>query len=111
MTLSSSQILIIIAVMTLATMITRFLPFIIFNKQTGNNSYIDYLGDMLPYAAIGLLVVYCLRNVNFKSPANVLSELIAVSFIVLIHYLKENTLLSIGLGTALYMFLVQFIFV
>lgn len=111
MTLTTTQTLIIIFLAALATMITRFLPFIIFKGNGGTNSYINYLGTVLPYAAIGLLVVYCLRNVNFTTYPNGLPEAIAILSIVILHYWKENTLLSIGVGTVVYMLLVQRVFI
>lgn len=111
MTLTTTETLIIVFVAALATMITRFLPFIIFKGNGSSNSYINYLGKVLPYSAIGLLVVYCLRNVNFTSSPNGLPEAIAIITIIILHYWKENTLLSIGLGTVVYMVLVQQIFV
>lgn len=110
MTLSTSQTLIIISLAALATMITRFLPFIIFKGNGSTNSYINYLGKVLPYSAIGLLVVYCLRNINLNTRPNGLPEVIAILSIVILHNWKENTLLSIGAGTLIYMFLVQQIF-
>jgi len=111
MTLTSIETFIIICMVTIGTMITRFLPFIIFQGSKSNNSYISYLGQFLPYSAIGLLVVYCLRSVNFKSPTYWLPEAIAIICIIVLHYWKENTLLSIGVGTVLYMILVQAVFI
>lgn len=110
MTLTSTQTIIIIVVAALATMTTRFLPFIIFRGNGSTNAYINYLGKVLPYAAIGLLVVYCLRNINFTTTPNGLPEAIAVVSIIILHYWKENTLLSIGVGTVMYMVLVQSVF-
>ena len=111
MTLTSTQTILIICIVTLGTMITRFLPFILFKGNKSNNTYIKYLGQVLPYATIGLLVVYCLRNVNFKTPSYGFPEAIAIVCIIILHYWKENTLLSIGAGTVIYMILVQFVFV
>ncbi|NLN41055.1 MAG: branched-chain amino acid transporter AzlD [Clostridiales bacterium] len=111
MTLTSTQTIIIICTVTIGTIITRFLPFILFKGSKSNNSYIKYLGQVLPYATIGLLVVYCLRNVNLKSPTYGLPEAIAIFCIVVLHYWKENVLLSIAAGTVVYMILIQFVFV
>ena len=111
MTLADSQTFIIMCMVALGTIITRFLPFIIFRKVKSNNYMISYLGDVLPYAAMGLLVVYCLRNVKIKSPDYGLPELIAIISIIILYNWKENTLLCIGAGTVIYMILVQFIFV
>ena len=111
MILTTSQTLIIIFVAALATMTTRFLPFILFKGNGKTNSYITYLGQVLPYSAIGLLVVYCLRNVNFTVAPYGIPEAIALISMIILHYWKENTLLSIGAGTVIYMFLVQQIFI
>jgi len=67
MTLTSIQTFIIISMVTLGTVITRFLPFILFPDNKGNHPYITYLGNVLPYSAIGLLVVYCLKGVNLMN--------------------------------------------
>ncbi len=90
----------------LGTMVTRFLPFLIFPEGKTPPPFITYLGTVLPYAVIGLLVVYCLKDAVFSS-FHGLPEAIAVLFIVGIHKWKKNTLFSIGAGTVLYMVLVQ----
>jgi len=109
--LAPFQALLIIGMVTLGTMITRFLPFLIFKGLKANNSYLSYLGQVLPYSAIGLLVVYCLKSVNFKGPAYGNPEVVAIICIIILHNWKENTLLSIGAGTVIYMVLVQAVFV
>lgn len=111
MTLTPMQTLIIILMVVIGTMINRFLPFILFKNHNNDNTYINYLGEVLPYAAIGLLVIYCLKNVSFTNPSLWIPEAIAISCIIGLHYWKENTLLSIGAGTVIYMFLVQVVFV
>jgi branched-subunit amino acid transport protein AzlD len=110
MTLTTIQAFIIIFMVALGTIITRFLPFVLFKGTKSNNSYISYLGQVLPYSAVGLLVVYCLKGVNFKSPTYGIPEVVAVICIAVLHYWKENTLLSIGAGTVIYMVLVQVVF-
>lgn len=111
MILTPIQTFVIIVMVTIGTMITRFLPFILFRGTKSTNSYIGYLGRVLPYSAIGLLVVYCLKDVSFKAPAYGIPEVIAVACIAVLHYWKENTLLSIGAGTVIYMVFVQFVFI
>lgn len=111
MTLTPIQTFIIICMVTFGTMIMRFLPFILFKGTKSNNSYISYLGQVLPYAAIGLLVVYCLKSVSFKSFIYWIPQAIAIICIIVLHYWRENTLLSIGAGTVIYMVLVQFVFI
>lgn len=100
------QSVLTVAVVVLGTMLTRFLPFIVFPEGKTPPSYITYLGAVLPYAVIGLLVVYCLKDA-FAGGYFALPETIAILFIAALHKWKKNTLLSIGAGTALYMFLVQ----
>ena len=107
MTVTQSAITII--VIALATMLTRFFPFLIYPEGKRPPSFITYLGSVLPYAVIGLLIVYCLKDALFTSYHG-LPELISIAFITVLHKLKKNTLLSVGLGTILYMFLVQNLF-
>lgn len=99
----------LIAVIALVTMALRFLPFLIFrNRETP--AYISYLGRVLPYAIMGMLVVYCLRNISFTAMPFGLPEPIACGLVVVLHLWKRNTLLSILGGTVCYMVLVQVIF-
>lgn len=111
MYLTPIQTLIIIGCVALGTMTTRFLPFILFLHYKEVPDYIAYLGKVLPYAVIGLLVVYCLKGISFTTMPFGLPELIGVAGTALLHLWKRNTLLSIGGGTVLYMILVQGIFV
>ncbi len=111
MTLTAFQTFIIIVMLMIGTMCTRFLPFIIFPADKATPPFINKLGKVLPYAVIGLLVVYCLKGVNITGGSYGLPELIAISVIVILHLWKKNTLISIGMGTLVYMFLVQNIFI
>lgn len=107
--MTTVQSIITIVFVVLGTMLTRFLPFFIFPEGKTPPQYIVYLGTVLPYAVIGLLVVYCLKD-SFGGGNYAIPEMISILFIVIIHKWKKNTLLSIGLGTVLYMFLVQIYF-
>ncbi|WP_418441740.1 branched-chain amino acid transporter permease [Anaerotignum lactatifermentans] len=107
--MTTAQSIITIFMVILGTMITRFLPFIIFPEGKTPPKYITYLGTVLPYAVIGLLVVYCLKDAVFTTYHG-LPEIIAIAFIIFLHKWKKNALLSIGAGTVLYMSLVQNIF-
>jgi len=111
MTLSPSQTVIIILMVTLGTVITRFLPFILFSGRKDRHPYIKYLGDVLPCAVIGLLVVYCLKGVHITQSPFGAPEAAAIICIALLHFWKNNALLSIGVGTVAYMLLIQFVFV
>lgn len=100
--------LILVVVVTLVTMATRFLPFLIFSKKTP--PVVTYLGKVLPCAIMGMLVVYCMKDVSFlKSPFGI-PEMIGCGIVALLHIWKRNSLLSIGVGTVAYMLMVQLIF-
>ncbi len=104
--MSLQQQIITIAAVVLGTMTTRFLPFIIFPEGKTPPAFIRYLGTVLPYAVIGLLVVYCLKDVPGSASKGV-PEALAILFILVLHKWKSNTLLSIAGGTIFYMVLVQ----
>ena len=104
------QALAIIAILAFGTALTRFLPFILFPNAASAPRYIIYLGRLLPTAAISLLVVYCLRDISFASAPHGIPEAVAIAAVVALHIWRKNTLLSIGVGTVIYMLLVQFVF-
>lgn len=110
MTLAPAQTFAIICMITLGTVITRFLPFILFPANKRTPPYIAYLGKVLPYSVIGLLVVYCLKGVNLTATPFGIPEAIAIICIIGLHIWKNNVLLSIGTGTVIYMLLVQIVF-
>ncbi len=96
---------ILIGVMAVATMLLRFLPFIVFGKDTPD--YISYLGRVLPQAIIGLLVIYCLRDVSLLEHPYGVPELIAGAFVVVMQAWKRNAVVSILTGTVVYMLLIR----
>lgn len=100
----------LIAVMALVTAGLRFLPFWIFGENRKTPKAITYLGKVLPYSIMGMLVVYCLKGITPLHFPYALPELISCAVVVLLHIWKRNTLLSIGGGTACYMLLVQVAF-
>ena len=99
-----------IALMALATALTRFLPFLIFGRGRKPPQAIEYLGRALPPAMLTLLVVYCLRGMDFTVFPFGLSEVLACGVVTALHLWKGNALLSIFGGTVVYMLLVQFAF-
>ena len=111
MTLTGWQVFTIIAMMSVGTLATRFLPFILFPANKEVPPYMLYLGRILPYPVMGLLIVYCLRDVSITAKPYALPEAIAIIFIALLHLWRKNTMLSIAFGTVFYMLLVQFVFV
>ena len=82
----------------------------IFGKKGEAPAVISYLGRVLPYAVMAMLVVYCLKNVTWTAPPHGLPELLAILTVALLHRWKGNVLLSIAGGTVLYMLLVQAVF-
>lgn len=111
MQLTPLQVVITVFAVALGAMATRFVPFFLFPEGKQPPAVVTYLGRVLPPVMMGLLVVYCLKNVPILTGSHGLPELISIAFIVVVHLWRKNVLLSIGCGTALYMFLVQAVFV
>ena len=97
-------------VMALVTLALRAIPFLVFGKGKKVHPAVTYLGKVLPYAIIGMLVVYCLKSTTFLHAPYGIPELIASALVVGLHVWKRNTLLSVGTGTVCYMLLVQLVF-
>ncbi len=110
MTLTVTQTLITIAAIVLGTQISRWPPFIAFSGKKETPKFVQYLGRVLPPALMGLIVVYCFKNVPILTGNHGLPELIASAVVILTYEWKENLLLSVGGGTLVYMLLVQFVF-
>ncbi|MCR4790040.1 MAG: AzlD domain-containing protein [Treponemataceae bacterium] len=106
-----------ILIIALVTILCRFLPFIVFRSNKKTPNFIAYLGKALPYAIMGMLVVYCLRSVDFAGRSESTSlftshgipELVSIFVIMLIHRLKKNSILSILSGTVCYVLMVNFL--
>ena len=105
-----TQQILTIGICVLGTMATRFLPFLLFSSKKPTPGYIRYLGKALPAAIFGMLVVYCLKNVNILTGSHGLPEFLAIAFVVALHLWKRQMLLSISGGTVCYMLLVQIVF-
>ena len=108
--MSVTEQIITIAAVVLGTMLTRFLPFLLFPAGKPTPRYVQYLGKALPGAVFGLLVIYCLKNVRLLSGSHGLPELIAILVVAGLHLWKRQMLLSIAGGTICYMLLVQLVF-
>ena len=102
--------ILLIVMAVLVTMATRFLPFLIFGEKRKTPPIIEYLGTVLPFAIMGMLVIYCLKDASFLRFPYGLPELLACAVVVALHVWKRNSLLSIGGGTVCYMLLVQLVF-
>ena len=96
-----------VAVIALVTALLRFLPFLVFNGRRPVPKVIRYLGFVLPYSVIAMLVVYCLKGISFARCAQWLPSVLSVLAVVGLHVWKRNTLLSIVGGTAFYMLLIR----
>lgn len=92
------------------TLVTRFLPFVVFPAGKETPKFVNYLGNKLPYASMGLLVVYCLKGVHITSGTHGIPEFIAIIITAGLHAWRKNVLLSISAGTVIYMVLVQMVF-
>lgn len=108
--MSLTQQILTIALCVAATMLTRFLPFLIFSEQRTTPPLVESLGKRLPPAIFAMLVIYCLRNVDLLRGSHGLPELAGILCTILLHLWKRQMLLSIAGGTLLYMFLVQQVF-
>lgn len=108
--MTETQVWISVAVIVLVTAVTRFLPFLVFGKGRKTPKIIEKLGALLPYAIMGMLVVYCLKDTSFMSLGGFVPALVACTVVAVLHIWKRNTLISIIAGTVTYMLLVQLVF-
>ena len=102
--------MLIMAVMGGAVLATRILPVLVFGRNEKIPEFILYLGKVIPYTAMGLLIVYCLRDVSVVHGSHGLPELIALAVVTASYLWKRNTIFSVIIGTVLYMFLLQMVF-
>ena len=110
MTMTLTQQIVTIAMVVLGTMLTRFLPFLLFPAGKPTPRYIQYLGKVLPAAVFGMLVIYCLRSVDILGGSHGIPELISIVLVILLHLWKRQMQISIAGGTVCYMLLVQLAF-
>lgn len=108
--IDTTHSLLLVLVMAVFTALTRFLPFIAFPEGRKKPKVIIYLGKVLPYALIGMLVVYCFKGVSVVTAPFGLPEILAALLVAVLHIWKRNTLISVFSGVIFYMILVQFVF-
>lgn len=111
MPLTTEKAILVILVAAVCTFATRLFPFALFGGKKEVPKFVKYLGDILPVAIIGILIIYCLRDFMNGDINIILPQLIAVAATALVHLWKRNTLLSIAVGTIGYMLLIHFVFV
>lgn len=105
-----TQEIITISLCAAGTMLTRFLPFIVFRADKPTPKYVQYIGNALPGAIFGMLVVYCLKDVTILGGSHGIPEAIAIVVVVALYLWRRNMLISIAGGTVCYMLLLQFVF-
>lgn len=102
--------LLILLVLALVTALLRFLPFWLFGNGKKVPDAVLRLGRSLPFAAMGMLVVYCLKDISLKTAPFGAPEAIACLVTALVHLFKRNTIISILAGTAVYTVLIRLVF-
>ena len=100
-----------IALCALASVLTRALPFLLLSEKKPTPPIIRYLGNVLPAAVFGMLIVYCLKDTTVLSGTHGLPELAGILMTAVLHLKFRQMLLSIGGGTAVYMVLIQYVFI
>lgn len=108
--MSVTQSVITIAAVVAGTMLTRFIPFLVFPERKQTPKSIEYLGSILPFAMTGLLVVYSLKDTVLTAWPYGIPQAIAVILVVIVHRWKHNMMLSLAAGTIAYMILIQTVF-
>lgn len=108
--MSVTQSVITIAAVVAGTMLTRFIPFLVFPERKQTPKSIEYLGTILPFAMTGLLVVYSLKDTVLTAWPYGIPQAIAVILVVIVHRWKHNMMLSLAVGTIAYMILIQTVF-
>jgi len=108
--MNNSHAVLLIVITASVTIALRFLPFLIFREGKKTPALLTYLGKVLPFAIMGMLVVYCLKGIRLTEAPYGIPELLSCTIVAGLHIWKRNTLLSIGLGTLTYMLLVQLVF-
>lgn len=105
--MTDMQFAALVLILAAATAATRALPFVIFRETDRQPVFVEYLGRVLPAAMMGLLVVYCYKDVSISESIQLISTAVASAAVVAVHLLRHNTILSIVAGTAVYTLLLR----
>ena len=108
--MNTGYALAVLCILAAVTALLRFLPFTLFGSGKKIPEAVLRLGRRLPYASMGMLVIYCLKDISVTTAPHGLPELISCAVTALVHILKRSTVLSIAAGTAAYMLLIRFVF-
>ena len=109
--MTNTHLLIMVLVAAVCTFATRLFPFALFGGKKQVPKFVQYLGNVLPVAILGILIVYCLKDFEQGNVNYIVPQLIAVALTAVVHLWRKNTLLSIAVGTIGYMLLIHFVFV
>ena len=109
--MTTAQLLITVAAISVGTLSMRFLPYILFPAGKPTPKFVQFLGKVLPGAVFGMLLIYSLKDVSILSGSHGIPELIGVAVTTGVHLWKKQMMLSMAAGTLTYMLLVQFVFV
>ena len=107
--MTTTQQFLTILIMSLAVMLTRFLPFLVFSSKDHTPRFVQFLGCYLASAVFGMLVIYCLKDIDIHSPHSLVLKLLAIIVCILLHLWRRNMLLTIAGGTIFYMILLQYL--
>lgn len=99
-----------VAISAIVTVLLRALPFMAFGNKGKLPDFVSYLGETLPYAMMAMLVVFCMKSTSFGEVKLWVPQFIAATVVVVSYVLKKSTILSIVLGTACYMVIIQQVF-
>lgn len=105
--MTSQQQIITVVILAVVTFMTRALPFLVFPAGKPTPKYIQYLGKALPLAVFGMLVVYCLKDVQWLEGSHGIPEILGIAAVVLMHLWRRQLFLSMAVGTAVYMILIR----
>jgi len=97
----------VVATMSLVTIALRAIPFVVFSGKRETPKLISYLGKVLPPAVMSMLVIFCLKDTAFASLWGFIPQLVASAVVVLSYLWKKNSLISIILGTAVFMVMIR----
>lgn len=100
-----------VLISALVTFLLRALPFIVFGGGKQMPERVKRVADLLPAAIMAVLIIYCIKGevlaVTTGITANAIGALVALVCVVAVHLWKRNTLVSIAVGTVVYMVLIR----
>ena len=105
--MSEKNILITIMLCSLVTFLLRAIPFILFGSKKELPFCVKYIGKVLPSVIMITLVIYCLKDISFNEINKTIITILSSVVVAILHIIKKNTILSITIGTVIYMILIR----